>query len=167
MKTIRLRALEPEDLDLLYTIENDRALWAVGCATTPYSRYLLHDYLANATGDIYVDKQVRMVIEDQEHQAIGLVDLFNFSPQHLRAEVGIVIQQPFRNNGYANMALQALCDYSRNILHLHQLYAIVADDNEAALQLFRQSSFTISSELKEWIYNGEKYQNAYLLQTFL
>jgi diamine N-acetyltransferase len=167
MKTIRLRALEPEDLDLLYTIENDRALWAVGCATTPYSRYLLHDYLANATGDIYVDKQVRMVIEDQEHQAIGLVDLFNFSPQHLRAEVGIVIQQPFRNNGYANMALQALCDYSRNILHLHQLYAIVADDNEAALQMFRQSSFTISSELKEWIYNGEKYQNAYLLQTFL
>ena len=167
MKTIRLRALEPEDLDLLYTIENDRALWAVGCATTPYSRYLLHDYLANATGDIYVDKQVRMVIEDQEHQAIGLVDLFNFSPQHLRAEVGIVIQQPFRNNGYANMELQALCDYSRNILHLHQLYAIVADDNEAALQLFRQSSFTISSELKEWIYNGEKYQNAYLLQTFL
>ncbi len=167
MKTIRLRALEPEDLDLLYTIENDRALWAVGCATTPYSRYLLHDYLANATGDIYVDKQVRMVIEDQEHQAIGLVDLFNFSPQHLRAEVGIVIQQPFRNNGYANMALQALCDYSRNILHLHQLYAIVADDNEAALQMFRQSSFTFSSELKEWIYNGEKYQNAYLLQTFL
>lgn len=167
MKTIRLRALEPEDLDLLYSIENDRALWAVGCATTPYSRYLLHDYLANATGDIYVDKQVRMVIEDQEHQAIGLVDLFNFSPQHLRAEVGIVIQQPFRNNGYANMALQALCDYSRNILHLHQLYAIVADDNEAALQMFRQSSFTISSELKEWIYNGEKYQNAYLLQTFL
>lgn len=167
MKTIRLRALEPEDLDLLYTIENDRALWAVGCATTPYSRYLLHDYLANATGDIYVDKQVRMVIEDQEHQAIGLVDLFNFSPQHLRAEVGIVIQQPFRNNGYANMALQALCDYSRNILHLHQLYAIVADDNEAALQMFRQSSFTFSSELKEWIFNGEKYQNAYLLQTFL
>ena len=167
MKTIRLRALEPEDLDLLYTIENDRALWAVGCATTPYSRYLLHDYLANATGDIYVDKQVRMVIEDQEHQAIGLVDLFNFSPQHLRAEVGIVIQQPFRNNGYANMALQALCDYSRNILHLHQLYAIVAEDNEAALQMFRQSSFTFSSELKEWIYNGEKYQNAYLLQTFL
>ena len=167
MKTIRLRALEPEDLDLLYTIENDRALWAVGCATTPYSRYLLHDYLANATGDIYVDKQVRMVIEDQEHQAIGLVDLFNFSPQHLRAEVGIVIQQPFRNNGYANMALQALCDYSRNILHLHQLYAIVAGDNEAALQMFRQSSFTFSSELKEWIYNGEKYQNAYLLQTYL
>ena len=73
MKTIRLRALEPEDLDLLYTIENDRSLWAVGCATTPYSRYLLHDYLDNATGDIYVDKQVRMVIEDQEHQ--NMLDL--------------------------------------------------------------------------------------------
>ena len=29
---IRLRALEPEDLDFLYQIENDDQLWETGCA---------------------------------------------------------------------------------------------------------------------------------------
>ena len=67
MKTlpdIRLRAIEPEDLDLLYRIENDRELWNVGTTNVPYSRYTLHDYLATSCDDIYADKQVRMVIEN-------------------------------------------------------------------------------------------------------
>ena len=49
---LKLRAIEPEDLDLLYRIENDTALWNIGTSNVPYSRYLLHDYVANATNDI-------------------------------------------------------------------------------------------------------------------
>ena len=41
-KRIRLRALEPEDLDELYQIENDRRLWDVGLTNVPYSRFALH-----------------------------------------------------------------------------------------------------------------------------
>ena len=36
--SIRLRAIEPEDLDLLYLIENDTRLWNVGTTNVPYSR---------------------------------------------------------------------------------------------------------------------------------
>ena len=32
---IRLRALEPEDLDILYAIENDADLWNVGITNVP------------------------------------------------------------------------------------------------------------------------------------
>ena len=35
---IHLRALEPEDLDMLYQIENNRELWSVGVTNVPYSR---------------------------------------------------------------------------------------------------------------------------------
>ena len=35
---IRLRALEPEDLDVLYAIENDTTIWNVGNTNVPYSR---------------------------------------------------------------------------------------------------------------------------------
>ena len=38
MDEIILRALEPEDLDVLYSIENDIELWSVGYTTVPYSR---------------------------------------------------------------------------------------------------------------------------------
>ena len=56
-----LRAMEPEDLDVLYSIENDIELWSAGYTTVPYSRYILHDYIANATCDIYADRQVRLM----------------------------------------------------------------------------------------------------------
>ena len=46
-----LRAIEPEDLDLLYQIENDSNLWQVGTTNVPYSRYTLHDYIATSSDD--------------------------------------------------------------------------------------------------------------------
>lgn len=57
LPVVRLRALEPEDLDLLYTIENDRELWNIGNTNMPYSRFFLHEYIASVSGDIYTDKQ--------------------------------------------------------------------------------------------------------------
>ena len=63
---ITLRALEPEDLDALYAIENDVECWDVGHTSVPYSRYALHDYIANASADIYADRQVRRAIANEE-----------------------------------------------------------------------------------------------------
>ena len=75
MNEIRLRALEPEDLDVLYAIENDLDLWSVGYTTVPYSRYLLHDYIANSQCDIYADRQVRLVVEMEDgSDVVGIVD---------------------------------------------------------------------------------------------
>ena len=93
---VRLRAMEPEALDLLYEIENDIETWHVGAVNVPYSRYLLHDYIAHATGDIYADRQLRLIIEDKKGNSVGLIDLVDFDPQHSRAEVGIILQTKHR-----------------------------------------------------------------------
>ena len=45
---IHLRALEPEDLDSLYNIENDEDLWDVGVTNVPYSRFVLSAYIATS-----------------------------------------------------------------------------------------------------------------------
>ena len=92
LPTITLRALEPEDLDELYAIENDTEIWDVGHTNVPYSRYALHDYIAHASADIYADRQVRLMIVSGEGRAVGLVDVVNYDPQHQRAEVGIVVK---------------------------------------------------------------------------
>ena len=39
---VELRAMEPEDLDTLYTIENDKSMWDVGTTNVPYSKFVLH-----------------------------------------------------------------------------------------------------------------------------
>ena len=165
--SVALRAIEPEDLDLLYQIENDQSLWQVGTTNVPYSRYTLHDYIATSSDDIYADRQVRLIIENAEHQTVGICDIVRFDPQHLRAEAGIVVMKPYRQQGYALAAMQQLCRYALTVLHLHQLYAVVASHNAAALQLFRKAGFEQGIQLRDWLFDGHNYADAVVLQRFL
>lgn len=164
---MKLRAIEPEDLDVLYQIENDRSLWHVGTTNVPYSRYTLHDYVATSADDIFADRQVRLVMENYEHEVVGMADLVHFDPQHQRAETGIVVMKPHRRKGYALQALQQLEDYALDTLHLHQLYAVIAANNDAALQLFQKAGYERQGVLKGWLCKGHDYQDAVLMQRFL
>ena len=163
---IHLRALEPDDLDMLYRIENNDALWRVGTTNVPYSRYVLHEYIANTRSDIYSDRQLRMMIEDSRHQVVGIIDLVNFDPRHLRAEVGIVVEEEKRRQGYATAAVREICRYAEQILHLHQLYVIVDMENTPALELFRKEGFNAVNTLQDWLSTGKEYHDAVLMQTF-
>jgi len=167
LPNIRLRAIEPEDLDLLYRIENDTRLWNVGATNVPYSRYTLHDYIATSSDDIYADRQVRLVVENEKGETVGLADLVRFDPQHLRAETGIVILDAHRRKGYASAALDELCCYAIRVLHLHQLYAIVEKENEAAMTLFKENDFVEQAVLRDWLFDGRSYHDSCLLQRFL
>lgn len=161
-----LRAMEPEDLDIIYSIENDQDIWSVSNTNMPYSRFALHEYIASATGDIYTDKQVRLIITNRMHAFIGIIDLCNFSPQHQRAEVGIVIQKKYRDLGYGQAALEELIDYSHTVLHIHQLFAYVSVDNIYCVRLFDKVGFIRDAELKDWLFDGDEYHNVYLMHFF-
>lgn len=167
MSRVTLRAMEPEDLDLLYRIENDNSLWNVGITNVPYSRYILRDFIASSTGDIYKDGQVRLIIENSEREVVGIADLVNYDARNCRAEVGIVIECQHRRKGYAAEALSLMADYSRKVLHLHQLYAIVSKDNLASIALFSKAGYQVTAEMKDWLYTGKEYISAQLLQMTL
>ena len=166
---VRLRAMEPEDLDLLYRIENDADLWAVGTTNVPYSRYTLHDYIATSADDIFADRQLRLIVEDaQEGFTVGIADLINFDPRHRRAEVGIVIEQPHRRKSYAKAAIKALHDYARRVIHLHQLYAIVSADNTPARLLFQSMGYRTTATLGDWMLRSDNtYVDAEVMQLII
>lgn len=42
---VYLRALEPTDIDVIHRWENDCDLWRFGCATAPFSRHQIWEYL--------------------------------------------------------------------------------------------------------------------------
>lgn len=167
MPVVRLRAMEPEDLDALYRIENDRDVWDVGENNVPYSRYILHDYIANASADIYADKQVRMVVENEKGLLVGVADVVNFCPSHARAEVSIVICREHRKKGYARAAIRQIMEYALRTLHLHQLYAVVREDNMPSLNLFSSLGFKSKMMLDDWLFDGKGYHNAVVMQFFL
>lgn len=164
---LRLRALEPEDLEFLYSIENDAGLWDVGNTNVPYSRYSLNNYLLSCNSDIYADKQMRLVMEDGNGAPVGLLDIFNFDPRHLRAELGIAVEKKVRNHGYGCRAVMLAIDYAKNILHLHQLYAVVDIDNSNSLKIFQETGFVQGARLKDWTFDGKRYHDAILLHFFM
>lgn len=162
---IYLRALEPEDLDFIYTIENDEAIWEISTTQTPYSKFLIKQYLENAHKDIYEVKQLRLVICSQDKEAIGLIDVFDFDPTHNRAGVGIVIaDKKDRGKGYGAEALKLLMSYCQNHLHLHQLYANVSADNLNSIKLFENRGFLQVGVKKDWNLVGNKYKDELLYQ---
>jgi len=165
--TIKLRAMEPEDLDALYSMENNESLWHMGITNVPYSRYVLHDYISQSTGDIYTDKQVRLMIENEAGETVGMADLTTFDPKNLRAEVGLVIAGNQRHKGYARAAMEALHHYAKTTLHLHQIYAIIASDNTHCLHLFDTLNYSRTGTLTDWLFDGSEYHDAIFLQHIL
>ncbi len=154
---IYLRALEPNDLEFVYAMENDQSIWEVSNTQTPYSRFLVKQYLENAHQDIYEAKQLRLAIcQDQDFPAIGLIDLFDFDPKNNRAGVGIVIQgQENRNLNIGSEALELLIQYSFYNLNLHQLYANIGTENSASIALFTKFGFQKIGVKKDWtLVNG-------------
>ena len=97
---IRLRAMEPEDLELICEMENDPQQWDISNFTVPYSRYVMKQYMENSQCDMFSDKQLRMmVVRLEDHATIGTIDITDFSPMHARGEVGIVNRKEFRGAG--------------------------------------------------------------------
>ena len=150
--TIYLRALEPEDLEFVYAIENDENIWEVSNTITPYSKFLIRQYLENAHQDIYEAKQLRLVIcKKGNSEAIGLIDLFDFDAKNKRAGVGIIIQNDVdRNNGFGKQALSLVINYAFEQLQLHQLYANIGTENKASESLFTTFGFEKIGVKKDW-----------------
>ncbi len=164
-KSVHLRAMEPEDLDLMYAIENDPELWDVSNFSVPYSRYVLKDYIVNSQYDMFADKQLRMmVVRNADDVVVGTIDITDFAPLHRRGEVGISILHKYQSNGYGKEALELLCSYLFNFLRLHQLTAHIAFDNERSLRLFKACKFTECGLLKEWWCVKGKFKDVVLLQ---
>lgn len=165
-QSVYLRALEPEDLDFIYVLENDESIWEVSNTQTPYSRFLIKQYLENSYKDIFEAKQLRLAIcKYDTFEALGLIDLFDFDPKNNRAGIGIVIrEEKDRNQGYGMQALQLVIEYAFKTLNLHQLYANIAVDNIASIGLFTTFGFEKIGVKKEWTYQAGTYHDEAVYQ---
>lgn len=164
-KQIYLRALEPEDLSFIHDIENDERIWDISNTVTPYSKYLIKEYLDNAHKDIYEVKQLRLVICNTQAVAIGLIDIFDFDIKNRRAGIGVLIKDnQNRGKGIGTEALQLLINYCFTHLDLHQLYCNISEDNTASLRLFKNQGFKEVGLKKDWTFLNGIYKNEYLFQ---
>lgn len=163
--SIILRALEPEDLDLLYTWENNSEWWKYGNTRAPFSRYLLKQYIMSSHKDIYEANQLRLMIDhSQQQKSIGIVDMFDFDPHNRKAEVGILIDPEFQKMGFGEKAINIIKNYASSFLKIHQLYTFVPSDNISSIKLFEKCGFDKKSVLKDWIIDGTSFSDVIVMQ---
>jgi diamine N-acetyltransferase len=165
-ENIYLRALEPEDLSFIYKLENNEAMWDVANTQTPYSRFLIRQYLENAHQDIFEAKQLRLAIcKTGSFDAVGLIDLFDFDPVNNRAGVGIIVEDTtHRKKGYGSEALALVMNYAFKKLRIHQLYANIDLANVASTALFTNFGFELIGIKKDWIKRDNVYVDEALYQ---
>ncbi len=163
---IRLRALEPEDVELLYKWENDTNVWKVSNTVAPFSKHILRQFIENQNYDIYETKQFRLIIEAKESgKPVGAIDLFDLDPYNCRAGVGILIyDEQDKGQGYASQAVTTLIRYCFQVLCLNQLYCNIAAGNMRSLSLFKSKGFSIIGLKKEWVKTTSDWQDEYMLQ---
>lgn len=162
-----LRPLEPEDLSLVYEIENDPAMWEVGTPAGPYSKFALRQYLAQEPQDLFERGELRLVITTDAGEAAGLLDLLRYSPTDRSAEVGIAVRRAYRSQGLALQALHQLASHCLNLLNLRQLYARVAVGNTASRHLFAEAGYEDVATLPQWHYAGGRYVDLVVVRKVL
>ncbi|AHJ99148.1 GNAT family N-acetyltransferase [Hymenobacter swuensis] len=165
---IFLRPLEADDLEFLYALENDPAVWGVSDTLAPVSRHVLRQYLDSAAADFFEVRQLRLVIAAAATgEAVGTLDVFGFEPLHQRAGVGITILAAHRQRGYARAALALLLPYAQQVLRLHQLHCTIAADNAGSQRLFTAAGFQEVGVRREWLRMAAGWQDAVEMQLLL
>ncbi len=163
---VRLRAVEPEDLELLYKWENEEANWRQSNTLVPYSKFILKNYITNSHKSLYETCQLRLMIDIiSTGKTIGTIDLFEFDHYNQRAGVGILIADiEDRQKGYASVALGCLINYVFGTLYLHQLWCNILEGNEESMNLFKHHNFKVCATRNEWVRQNGKFTTEVMLQ---
>lgn len=161
---LKLRSIEPSDLNLLLAIENDSEEWVQSENYTPFSKTVMESYV-RGEHDLVKFGQYRFMIELKNTiETVGCIDLFNYSSIHSRAGIGIYIVEKHRSNGYARKALSLISSYCKEVLNIELLYCSILESNKSSLSVFKSENFEETGERKSWAKVGGKRVSVKLLQ---
>ena len=149
---ISLRLLEDNDLEFLYTIENNPDNKKYGSSNGYISKETLRAYIKNSGADISVYCQQRFVIV-LNNISIGLIDLFDFDQINRSAFVGVIVINEYQNKNYGSKALELLISYSWNKLDLLSLCVNINPANNISISLFNKFYF---KKIKETLYQLDR-----------
>jgi RimJ/RimL family protein N-acetyltransferase len=140
-KLVRLRPLEPEDIETIWRWHNDDEV----------TRWLDADYdeslaqIRKRTEDRVRNSYERAVFGVEtlaEEKLIGLVCMRDATPEVGRAELDIYLgDRDFWNGGYGTDALRTLCAFGFDVMRLHLIALWVVVENEGARACYRKVGF--------------------------
>lgn len=153
--SIRLRAPEPSDLDVLYRWENDATQWHNSLTAPLTSRHALWRYIDGYSGDLTADGSLRMMIETASESAaacaVGTIDLCDYDQRNRTVWISIYIDRHYRGTGIGGAALRQAMTLAADACGIRMAGAMISADNLASQALFARAGFTCTGSLPGWI----------------
>lgn len=153
---ITLRAIEEEDLELLREMMNDPEIDKMtGSSGLPVSKKDQKKWYDNLT-----NKDVRLVIETEEHGAIGVVMLTDIDYRNSTAQFHskLATSKNIRGKGYGTKATYALVRYGLLEMNLHLIYSHIIEYNKPSQRVKEKCGFKKDGVLRDRAYkNGQYY----------
>ena len=88
------------------------AIWEISNTITPYSKFLIKQYLEQSHKDIFEVNNYDSLFVIMMMCSLRMIDVFDFDFKNKRAGVGILINDKInRQKGYASEALKLLTNY--------------------------------------------------------
>jgi len=154
---IYFRHLTTDDLSLMVAWENNPENWKISSTSKPYTRSQIEEFI-NLNQDIYIQTQLRLIIcLTNTSEVIGNIDLFDFEPEHKRVGIGILIDNKYRNQGYANQSVQLVEEYCKVILGIKNIFCNILTDNELSIKLFERNKYKRIGVKPNWHLHNDKW----------
>lgn len=158
-KKVVLRAMEPEDMEMLRGSLNDPAIERmVGGWSFPVSTYEQMKWYERVVGD---QRNVRMIIEDKETgEAVGMISLTNIDWKNRDAEYAIKLKPDApRKRGYGADSEFTLMRYVFEELQLHRLTGEVLAYNEASIAMTEKCGAKREGLKRQAVYKNGQYHD--------
>ena len=163
-KLVRLRPLEPEDLEHAYTWMNDpEATYFLGMRY-PISRVEEERWLREAASANDFAHGLRLAIETKEGRLIGNIGLHSPSPEDRRAILGIVIGEPeYWSKGYGADAIMTVLRFAFHQMNLNRVSLEAFENNERAMACYRKCGFREEGRLRQDRFKHGRYCDAIVM----
>ena len=144
---VRLRALEPTDVDALYGWHQDHEFHVLDGWLYPASRSQLAG-LIGAAGDTSFTN-LWLGIETETATLIGYTSLKRARPERRSADFGIAIERGHWNAGYGTDATRTMLRFAFAEMGLHRVQLDVVDTNTRAQRVYEKCGFQVEGRARE------------------
>ena len=161
---VKLRALEPEDLEDALRWVNDRevTLWLTSLRY-PVSRKDEQKWIDDMPTNSFADG-VQLAIETKDGTHIGDINLHRTNPEDRKAGLGIMIgEKDHWSNGYGTDAVRTFLQLAFDEMNLHRVWLHVFPDNERAIACYVKCGFREEGRLRQEVFQDGRYYDVIVM----
>ena len=158
-ETVRLRAIERQDLPLFVAWLNDPEV---------RQHLLVNIPLSQAQEDGWFDRMLARPLEEQPlgievrtpegWRLVGNCSFFDLDWRNRCCEIGIFIgDQEYWGRGYGTQVMRLMLKYGFNTLNLNRVYLRVYESNPRGIRCYEKAGFRHEGRLRQAIFQDGRY----------